>query len=268
MWVLVVDDEPFVRQSLVLAMADLGWVGFEAATTEEALAMVGRQRFDVLLVDKNLPGPSGLELVRRLRARGNPTPIVLMTGYGSTESALEALHLRVGAYVEKPFDDIFAVLETVGQVVRNGAASDPVRNATAALQNRLAEGSRPIEIVVAVASLLEREQLLKLVAAPADRTIECATSAEALEALARHAPDLLIVDAGASEPDLLRFLANVRELAPDASCVVVAERPSLPLVAGLMRVEVSAVLEKPIVEGRVRGRLGPVVGALRQRSAS
>jgi two-component system response regulator YesN len=115
--VLIVDDEPAVLAALQLAFEDD--TAFEvvgATSAEEALAVAARQTFDVVITDKNLPGSSGLELVRALRDGGHAEPVILITGYANAHSRDEARALRV-AYVEKPFGNIYDIPKLAGELL-------------------------------------------------------------------------------------------------------------------------------------------------------
>jgi two-component system response regulator TctD len=79
--VLVCDDAEPVRHTLTRALrASAGHTVDEAATAEEALAILRATRVDVVVMDHDLPGMSGLDAVRSLRARGGATPVLLLTG--------------------------------------------------------------------------------------------------------------------------------------------------------------------------------------------
>src|SRR2546423_5998 len=69
--------------------------------------------FAAALVDKNLPGMSGLDLIRRIRETDAEIALLMMTGYSSVESAAEALNLDVDAYLEKPFPQITVAVDRV-----------------------------------------------------------------------------------------------------------------------------------------------------------
>src|SRR3712207_2119015 len=113
---LIVDDEPTVASALSLAAGDAAWEVETAHSAEEALRLLTTRKFDAILVDKNLPGMTGVELIRRARELHRAAAIVMMTGYASPESASETLNLGVDAYIEKPFDDIFAIIQRINRI--------------------------------------------------------------------------------------------------------------------------------------------------------
>lgn len=102
--VLVVDDEPSVCAVLREFFSHAGYRTSCAASAEEAFALIERERFDLLVTDKNLPGQSGIDLIARLRDERLALPALLITGYPSLESIDEALQHGVVDYLSKPFD--------------------------------------------------------------------------------------------------------------------------------------------------------------------
>lgn len=115
--VLLVDDEPVVTTALGTYLRRRGHSVGCVTSAEEALARLeAGERFDVLLVDKNLPGMNGIELVRRVRTIQPELPAVLMTGYPSVQSSREADAAGAGAYLIKPFKSLEALRETIEHV--------------------------------------------------------------------------------------------------------------------------------------------------------
>jgi CheY-like chemotaxis protein len=120
--VLVVDDEPVVLQVLERVLPLRGLVVTAVRTAEEALERSRGQIFACLLTDKNLPGMSGLELIAKFRELQPDCACIIMTGYASTGSAVEALRLGANDYLEKPFQDIELVTEKVSHAIQNQRA--------------------------------------------------------------------------------------------------------------------------------------------------
>ncbi|MDB4970768.1 MAG: hypothetical protein JWN44_6457 [Myxococcales bacterium] len=102
--ILVVDDEPTILHLCTLLLESEGYTVVTASTLAAARERVAREAFDLLLVDKNLPDGSGLELAGDLAAAPADCELMIMTGYASFGSAVEAMRHGVADYVEKPFD--------------------------------------------------------------------------------------------------------------------------------------------------------------------
>ena len=101
--VLVVDDEGANRYSVSKTLQRVGYIVSEAASGEEALEVMGRQHFDVVLTDIRMPpGLDGVELLRRIKDESPDAIVILMTGYASLSTAVEALRLGAHDYLIKP----------------------------------------------------------------------------------------------------------------------------------------------------------------------
>jgi two-component system alkaline phosphatase synthesis response regulator PhoP len=101
-YVLVVDDEGPNRYSVSKTLQRVGYVVHEAANGEEALEMVSSQEYDVVLTDIRMPGIDGVELLRRIKENSTDSIVILMTGYASLGTAVEALRLGAHDYLIKP----------------------------------------------------------------------------------------------------------------------------------------------------------------------
>lgn len=102
--ILVVDDEKDFRDLMVKRLSRQKYGVCGAAGGEEALAIVRDRIFDVALVDLKMPGMDGLELLRRLRSVTPETEVIILTGHGSTETAVEAMKMGAYDYLTKPVD--------------------------------------------------------------------------------------------------------------------------------------------------------------------
>ena len=101
--VLVVDDEPGVRESLRFLLSPSYRV-LTVSSGEDALATLRTEPVDVVLLDLSMPGIGGVETLGKIREIDDVVEVVIITGYGSYQSALEALRLRAFDYITKPLD--------------------------------------------------------------------------------------------------------------------------------------------------------------------
>lgn len=99
--VLIVDDEVIVRDSLGDYLRDTYHVAM-AGTGEEALELIEKHDFDILVIDVRLPGRTGLEVLRQVKESKPYIRSIVMTGYPSAESAVEAMKLGAIDYLIKP----------------------------------------------------------------------------------------------------------------------------------------------------------------------
>ncbi|MEZ4394907.1 MAG: response regulator [Polyangiales bacterium] len=102
--VILVEDDDDVREALGWFLQGVGFDVIEHATPAGFLAATPPAAPRCVLLDLRLPGVSGLEVLERLRARGDATPVILLTGHGSTAAARDALARGAFAFFEKPVD--------------------------------------------------------------------------------------------------------------------------------------------------------------------
>lgn len=100
--ILVVDDDPQIRRVMRVALTRQGYEIDDATTGEAALEKVRDHRFDLILLDMNMPGMGGLEACRLLRA-GSEVPIIMLTVRDSETDTVQALDAGADDYVTKPF---------------------------------------------------------------------------------------------------------------------------------------------------------------------
>ena len=100
---LIIDDERSVRDACREVACALGYRTSAAESVEQALRMADSQSFDVAFLDLKLPGNSGLEALRELKGRRPDIEVVVMTGHGTVESAVQAMKAGAYDYVTKPF---------------------------------------------------------------------------------------------------------------------------------------------------------------------
>ena len=102
--ILVVDDEELYRQALRRILKRVGHSVTTARDSTEALAIVSDEKVDLVLADIQMPGISGLELVRQIHEIHPDLPCIVITGYGTPENSVEALRAGAFWYLEKPFE--------------------------------------------------------------------------------------------------------------------------------------------------------------------
>jgi DNA-binding NtrC family response regulator len=102
--VLIADDEKNMRWVLAQALSAEGYEVLEAADGKAVLATVNEQPPDLMVLDHKMPAPDGMEVLRRLRAKGYSFPIIMLTAHGNVTSAVEAMKAGASEYLTKPFD--------------------------------------------------------------------------------------------------------------------------------------------------------------------
>ncbi|WP_298402187.1 response regulator transcription factor [uncultured Chloroflexus sp.] len=102
--VLVVDDEQNIRLTLNALLSRAGYSVTTAASGEEAVALFERESFDLMLVDLQMPGMKGMEVVAKVREAGHDAIIIVLTGHGSLDSAIEGIRFGIFDYLLKTSD--------------------------------------------------------------------------------------------------------------------------------------------------------------------
>ncbi|MEW6431390.1 MAG: response regulator [Myxococcota bacterium] len=115
--VLLVDDEPSVIDVLSKALTRGGLTVKAVKTAEQAFPLLDSERFGAVVTDKNLPQRSGLDVVRAAREKQPYCACIVITGFVSAASVLEALQLGANDYILKPFDDLALVVQRIKRAI-------------------------------------------------------------------------------------------------------------------------------------------------------
>ena len=137
--VLVVEDEAYVRDSLVAVLRAKDFDAEPAASTAEAVALLAKAPVDLVLSDLRMPGADGLELLRRLQAVSPETPVIILTGHGNVASAVECLKAGASDYVLKPADP-----EALELSVQRALDARSLRREVRYLRGALAPAAEPV----------------------------------------------------------------------------------------------------------------------------
>jgi len=124
---LLADDDETFRERLGRALRDRGYDVVTARDHASAMSAAREQTPAFAVVDLKMPGLSGLELVHDLHELSADTRIVVLTGYGSIASAVDALHRGAHDYLSKPADADEIIAALLGQKPARGSATSPAR---------------------------------------------------------------------------------------------------------------------------------------------
>ncbi len=137
--VLIVDDEPALRQTLARILQQIGCEVNSAANGNEALSLLQHGSYDLVYLDIRLPGMDGLEVLSQIRLLHTDLPVILLTGHGSLQSAMQAVRLGASDYLLKPVDPAVMVART-RDTLRQASVEKrklEIREQIAALQQEL-----------------------------------------------------------------------------------------------------------------------------------
>jgi DNA-binding NtrC family response regulator len=158
---LIVDDEEASRYGMRRALGGFGYDIAEAGSVDEARLRMADERPDLLLLDVNLPGMSGLEFLRELQERPEDAPlIIIITAHGSERMAVEAVKSGAHDYLSKPFE-----LDELRLVVKNALETIRLRRENQRLRRRIEiEGAERGALIGASAAMQRVRSLIDKVA--------------------------------------------------------------------------------------------------------
>jgi two-component system nitrogen regulation response regulator NtrX len=133
--ILVIDDESAIRDSLKMILEYEGYQFMGAASGQDGLAAIQRERPDAVLLDIKMPGMDGMEVLRKLHALDESLPIIMISGHGSTATTVEAIKSGAVDYFEKPLSTE-RVIVTLRNVLKQSELSAENRDLKLAMESR------------------------------------------------------------------------------------------------------------------------------------
>jgi DNA-binding NtrC family response regulator len=177
--ILVVDDEPSQRQFISGSLAKEYEV-VTAANGMEASQLLSHRGFSLVITDERMPGMNGIELVRWMREKSPETPIIVLTAYGSIQTAVEAIKLGAEEYLIKPLKSPEELRIVVGKVLRSRTMRD-----RSLLHQEETEAALPLDVVAESESMRRIFQLADQVAQQSTTVLLTGESGTGKEVVAR-----------------------------------------------------------------------------------
>ena len=163
--ILIIDDDTAVRESIERMLRSAGYTVRTAANGEEGFAVAKGGAFDVILSDMRMPGLSGLEVLKQLREQHVDSVFMIMTGFGTMDTAIEAMQLGAVDFVQKPFfrDELL-------MRVRAAADRRQLARQVDLLQRHIRAGG-PLDDLIGESAPMQQVKALIRRAAPAPGTV-------------------------------------------------------------------------------------------------
>jgi len=281
--ILVVDDDPAILKLLGVALEQSGYHCTTADSSEAALLSLDADLYQMLIVDKNLPGLDGLQLVRIVHMLSPDLPILLITGFPSQESARDAAAIGITNYICKPVD-LTDFRRTVSEALKSscltyssaqqrfGSTFPPgtlpvvlARLSTSQAADVI--GDRPVDLdllhghsvlVIEPDEVLRRE-LVAILDVPECRVDAFADAGQAADHIRREGYDLLI-----GAPDVLEASGELAEQSPrpPLGCIARMERDDLEQIIGAMQIGARGLIAPPFSASGVFRELSRVMCGL------
>ena len=163
--ILIVDDELVVRDSLDKWFTSEGYTARPAGSAREALELIQQMEFDIALIDIKMPGMDGMELQSRLHEADPELTVIIMTGYASVETAVQALKHGAYDYITKPVDP-----DELSHLVANALEHKRARREVVRLREDLKEVFPSTELIGKSAAMKKVTELIEMVA-PTEATV-------------------------------------------------------------------------------------------------
>ena len=156
--ILIVEDDPGLRFTMTDALEVAGFAVTGAPSGTDAIRRLHGEPFDVVVTDLRLPGKDGMEVLRAARGKTPPPSVVVMTGYGSVQSAVAAMKSGAEDYLTKPFP-VEALLLLLGKILRLRSLEEENRDLKRRIQDRslyedLVGGSKAMQGIFDLVSMV------------------------------------------------------------------------------------------------------------------
>ncbi|MFQ5865162.1 MAG: sigma-54-dependent transcriptional regulator [bacterium] len=157
--ILIVDDEASVRESLEKALSKAGFITKTASSGNEAFALLSKQPVDIVLTDLKMPNGDGIDLLKKIKKKRVEVEVILLTGYGTIESAVEAMKEGAYDFITKPSKKA-VILSTVERAIERQSLAQENKY----LKAQLGKGTFTKDIIGSSRAITEVLELVERVA--------------------------------------------------------------------------------------------------------
>jgi len=267
--VLVVDDEPVILRVLGEFLAQQKILADAVTSAEEALEQMKMKEYAVLLTDKNLPGMDGIELLKKTKEQWPQIEVVVITGYASVESALDAIAAGAFDYIPKPFPSLTYVSQkTRGAMARHDfevrviAMVDFLKNAFKEMIKNLGEEQKADWVSKLRAALTDPPNeegahivvvgppsLANSVEAEGFRVSQVEDLGAVVPAVAQQQVNVVVYSESDEGPEGAEAVGQIHRTNPNVGVFIIAKEGELSRIVSAIGIGVGDYLVRPL-EGR------------------
>ncbi len=286
--VLVIDDEEVMLTLFNELLTREGYKVLLAKSGEEALESLGSTAVNLLVVDKNLPGISGLETIRKARRISPDVEVMIITGYASVDSALEAMEMGAYDYLTKPFRSLDVVKGKVERalkrqnytliykkivaelkgiterLIKASVTGEEGRWLLGKFQHELKRFKEELEwkntVLIVEGEGAARKTMVRFLSEKGYDLLYCGNADEGILTLKQNYINLLIVNKDLPDSTGFELIDAARRIEPNLYAIIIANSASLDTVLRAMEVGACDYILRPlegpdILEAKVRKAL-------------
>ncbi|MEX5215636.1 MAG: sigma-54 dependent transcriptional regulator [Nitrospiraceae bacterium] len=178
--ILVVDDEPSLRDVLGIMLKKAGYTTTLAADGEEAVSQLNKEIYDLVITDLKMPGVGGMEVLKAVKSASPDTVVLVVTAFGSPDTAVEAMKLGAYDYLTKPFQ-----VDEVQLIIRNALEKRRLSTENLLLKRAMASHSSLSNIIGQSDAMQQVFDVISKVADTRSNVLICGESGTGKELVAR-----------------------------------------------------------------------------------
>lgn len=178
--ILVVDDEPSLRDVLSIMLKKAGYATSTAADGDEAVTRINKEIYDLVITDLKMPGMGGMDVLKAVKSSSPETVVLVVTAFGSAESAVEAMKLGAYDYLTKPFQ-----IDEVQLTIRNALEKRRLSTENMLLKREMASHSSLSSIIGQSEAMQKVFDVIAKVADTRSNVLICGESGTGKELVAR-----------------------------------------------------------------------------------
>lgn len=250
--VMIVDDHAVTRKQLAETIRKEGFEVVTAQDGKEGLALFSEELPEIVVTDLKMPRVDGLQLLDQIRALAPDTRLILITAFGETSIAIEAMHKGVVAYLKKPIDLnlLLAALEKAAREIAESRKTGPF----------------PVLLVVEDHQQT-RDFLVRLLEKEGWQVLQAVDGKEALYVFRRQKIDVVLLDIIMPGKSGLRTLQQMRALTDDFEAIILTGHSDESRVSQAVHNGVADFLEKPVERDHLLSVIRAALDKLNTRRA-